>query len=95
MKLVTDSVVDFILTLIIEFSIKSYVYPEIFSSAQKISLKRFFDSCAQWGEGAQNFRKSDHVVYGWPQRTPQLPPLGMHGFSKFLVWSSSLMRQMG
>ena len=33
--------------LIIEFSIKSYVYPEIFSSAQKISLKRFFDSCAR------------------------------------------------
>ena len=35
---------DFILTLIIEFSIKSYVYPEIFSSAQKISLKRLFES---------------------------------------------------
>ena len=45
LKLLLDSVEDFILTLIIEFSIKSYVYLEIFSSAQKNSLKRFFDSC--------------------------------------------------
>ena len=36
---------EFVLTLIIEFSIKNYVYPEIFSSAQKISLKRLFDRC--------------------------------------------------
>ena len=39
-----DSVVDFILTLFFEISIKSYINPEIFSSAQKIYLKRLFDS---------------------------------------------------
>ena len=44
MKLFLDSVEDLVLTRIIEFSIKSYVDPEIFSSAQKISLKRLFDS---------------------------------------------------
>ena len=45
LKLFLDSVEDSILTLIIEFSIKSYVYPEILSFAQKFSLKRFFDCC--------------------------------------------------
>ena len=43
LKLFLDSVEDSILTLIIEFSIKSYVSPEFFSSAQKFSLKRYFD----------------------------------------------------
>ena len=44
MKLFLDSVEDLVLTRIIEFSIKSYVDSEISSSAQKISLKRLFDS---------------------------------------------------
>ena len=43
LKLFLDSVEDSVLTLIIEFSIKSYVSPEFFSSAQKFSLKRYFD----------------------------------------------------
>ena len=57
-KLLLDSVEDFILTFIIEFSIKSYVYPEIFSSAQKNSLKRFFDSC---DVGARDFYFGDFM----------------------------------
>ena len=52
LKLFLDSVEDSILTLIVEFSIKSYVSPEFFSFAQKFSLKRYFDRrvfIVEWG----------------------------------------------
>ena len=41
------------------------------------------------------FRRASLKNHSSKRPPPPWPPLGMHGFSKFLVWNSSLMRQMG